>query len=190
MQQSVFSPGATALSDSLKALKRSISKVPAVLRVAPHRCFFFAGDRAEPAHVLVERDAIRANVWLDPVYRRRPIPTAKRDSTSPHRRARRPSDGLRRRQARNDTGYRICGFRRTCDPPGADRRIAIPCHAHAHALRRFPAARQRTRHPTATHVREPVGHLVRPVQGGISGSGNAASDIRPARLARRRGFDR
>ncbi len=41
--------------------------MPTVLRVGPYRCYFFAGDRAEPAHVHVERDANRAKVWLDPV---------------------------------------------------------------------------------------------------------------------------
>ncbi|WP_396216724.1 DUF4160 domain-containing protein, partial [Gemmatimonas sp.] len=29
--------------------------------------FFYAGDRGEPMHVHVERDAHRAKVWLDPV---------------------------------------------------------------------------------------------------------------------------
>ena len=41
--------------------------MPTVLRVGPYRFFFYAGDRAEPAHVHVERDANRAKVWLDPV---------------------------------------------------------------------------------------------------------------------------
>jgi len=41
--------------------------MPTVLRVGPYRCFFYAGDRAEPAHVDVERDAERAKVWRDPV---------------------------------------------------------------------------------------------------------------------------
>ena len=41
--------------------------MPTVLRVGPYRFFFFAGDRAEPAHVHVERDANLAKVWLDPV---------------------------------------------------------------------------------------------------------------------------
>lgn len=41
--------------------------MPTVLRVGPYRFFFFAGDRAEPVHVHVERDANRAKVWLDPV---------------------------------------------------------------------------------------------------------------------------
>ncbi|MBL0173284.1 MAG: DUF4160 domain-containing protein [Gemmatimonadaceae bacterium] len=33
----------------------------------PYRFFFYAGDRAEPTHVHVERDANRAKVWLNPV---------------------------------------------------------------------------------------------------------------------------
>ena len=41
--------------------------MPTVLRLGPYRCFFFAGDRNEPPHVHVERDANRAKVWLDPV---------------------------------------------------------------------------------------------------------------------------
>ena len=41
--------------------------MPTVLRVGPYRCFFFAGDRNEPPHVHVERDANRAKVWLVPV---------------------------------------------------------------------------------------------------------------------------
>jgi hypothetical protein len=41
--------------------------MPTILRVGPYRCFFFAGDGAEPPHVHVERDANRAKVWLNPV---------------------------------------------------------------------------------------------------------------------------
>ncbi len=41
--------------------------MPTVLRVGPYRFFFFAGDRAESVHVLVERDVNLAKVWLDPV---------------------------------------------------------------------------------------------------------------------------
>ena len=41
--------------------------MPTVLRVGPYRFFFYAGDRTEPAHVHVERDANRAKLWLDPV---------------------------------------------------------------------------------------------------------------------------
>jgi hypothetical protein len=46
---------------------RKIGSVPTVLRAGPYRCFFFAGDRREPPHVHVERDANRAKLWLDPV---------------------------------------------------------------------------------------------------------------------------
>ena len=41
--------------------------MPTVLRVGPYRCFFFAGDRTEPPHVHIEREANRAKVWLAPV---------------------------------------------------------------------------------------------------------------------------
>ena len=43
--------------------------MPTVLRVGPYR-FFFSGDRSEPRHVHVERDAYRAKFWLDPVQLR------------------------------------------------------------------------------------------------------------------------
>ena len=41
--------------------------MPTVLRTGPYRFFFFAGDRAEPQHVHVERDDRIAKFWLDPV---------------------------------------------------------------------------------------------------------------------------
>ena len=41
--------------------------MPTVLRSGPYRFFFFAGDRAEPPHVHVERESNRAKYWLDPV---------------------------------------------------------------------------------------------------------------------------
>lgn len=41
--------------------------MPTVLRVGPYRFFFYAGDRAEPPHVHVERDDKIAKVWLDPI---------------------------------------------------------------------------------------------------------------------------
>ncbi|GLC24624.1 DUF4160 domain-containing protein [Roseisolibacter agri] len=41
--------------------------MPTVLRVGPYRFFFYAGDRPEPPHVHVERDADQAKFWLDPV---------------------------------------------------------------------------------------------------------------------------
>jgi len=41
--------------------------MPTVLRSGPYRFFFYAGDRDEPSHVHVERDANTAKFWLDPV---------------------------------------------------------------------------------------------------------------------------
>ncbi len=40
--------------------------MPTVLHVGPYRFFFYAGDRAEPPHVHVERDANCAKLWLAP----------------------------------------------------------------------------------------------------------------------------
>jgi hypothetical protein len=40
--------------------------MPTVLRVGPCRFFFYAGDRAEPPHVHVERDDCQAKFWLAP----------------------------------------------------------------------------------------------------------------------------
>jgi hypothetical protein len=48
--------------------------VPTVLRDGPYRFFFYAGeDRAEPPHVHVERDNLRAKFWLETL---RPVPGA------------------------------------------------------------------------------------------------------------------
>ena len=41
--------------------------MPTILRVGPYRFFFYAGDRAEPRHVHVERDGKIAKFWLEPV---------------------------------------------------------------------------------------------------------------------------
>jgi hypothetical protein len=41
--------------------------MPTVLRLGPHRCFFYAGDREEPPHIHVERDDKIAKFWLEPV---------------------------------------------------------------------------------------------------------------------------
>lgn len=41
--------------------------MPTVLRVGPYRFFFYAGDRAEPIHVHVERDQFVAKFWVKPV---------------------------------------------------------------------------------------------------------------------------
>ena len=40
--------------------------MPTVLRLGPYRFFFFAGDRDEPPHMHVERDASMAKFWLAP----------------------------------------------------------------------------------------------------------------------------
>jgi hypothetical protein len=41
--------------------------MPTVLRVGPYRFFFYAGDRDEPPHTHVERDANIAKFWVDSV---------------------------------------------------------------------------------------------------------------------------
>ena len=41
--------------------------MPTVLRSGPYRLFFYSGDRDEPPHVHVERDAQIAKFWLTPV---------------------------------------------------------------------------------------------------------------------------
>jgi hypothetical protein len=40
--------------------------MPTVLRRKGYRFFFWSGDRSEPPHVHVKRDAGEAKVWLDP----------------------------------------------------------------------------------------------------------------------------
>ena len=41
--------------------------MPTALRVGPYRFFFYSGDRDEPSHVHVERDAFEVKFWLDPI---------------------------------------------------------------------------------------------------------------------------
>jgi hypothetical protein len=41
--------------------------VPTVLRAGPYRFYFYSGDRDEPPHVHVARDANEAKFWLEPV---------------------------------------------------------------------------------------------------------------------------
>lgn len=41
--------------------------MPTVLRSGPYRFFFYAGDRHEPPHVHLERDASKAKFWLEPI---------------------------------------------------------------------------------------------------------------------------
>ena len=40
--------------------------MPTSLRVGPYRFFFYAGDRNEPAHTHLQRDAAEAKFWLAP----------------------------------------------------------------------------------------------------------------------------
>ena len=41
--------------------------MPTSLRIGPYRFFFYAGDRDEPVHTHVQRDAAEAKFWLEPV---------------------------------------------------------------------------------------------------------------------------
>ncbi|MFN8634956.1 MAG: DUF4160 domain-containing protein [Chloroflexota bacterium] len=41
--------------------------MPTVRRDGPYRFFFYSGDRHEPPHVHVEREANHAKLWLEPV---------------------------------------------------------------------------------------------------------------------------
>ena len=42
--------------------------MPTAFRFGPYRFFFYAGDRHEPPHVHVERDASKAKFWLQPIF--------------------------------------------------------------------------------------------------------------------------
>jgi hypothetical protein len=41
--------------------------MPTILRAGPYRFFFYAGDRDEPQHVHIQREAKIAKFWLDPI---------------------------------------------------------------------------------------------------------------------------
>lgn len=41
--------------------------MPTVLRSGPYRFYFYSGDREEPRHVHVAREANEAKFWLEPV---------------------------------------------------------------------------------------------------------------------------
>lgn len=41
--------------------------MPTILKKGPYRFFFYAGDKDEPRHLHVERDAKIAKFWLEPV---------------------------------------------------------------------------------------------------------------------------
>ena len=40
---------------------------PAVLRDGPYRFYFVSHDMGEPPHIHIDRDALSAKFWLDPV---------------------------------------------------------------------------------------------------------------------------
>ncbi len=41
--------------------------MPTIARIGPDRIYFYNHDRAEPAHVHVDRDESTAKFWLSPV---------------------------------------------------------------------------------------------------------------------------
>lgn len=41
--------------------------MPNVLRTGPYRVYFYSHEPNEPAHVHVDRDALSAKFWLNPV---------------------------------------------------------------------------------------------------------------------------
>lgn len=41
--------------------------MPVLLRIGPYRFLCYAVDRAEPAHVHVERERMKAKFWLSPI---------------------------------------------------------------------------------------------------------------------------
>lgn len=41
--------------------------MPTVPIEGPYRFFFYSGDRQEPPHIHVERERMKAKVWLNPV---------------------------------------------------------------------------------------------------------------------------
>ena len=41
--------------------------MPSVLRSGPYRFYFFRHENNEPAHIHVDRDALSAKFWLNPI---------------------------------------------------------------------------------------------------------------------------
>jgi Domain of unknown function (DUF4160) len=41
--------------------------MPTVLRQGPYRFYFFSNEQNEPPHVHIDRNALSAKFWLDPV---------------------------------------------------------------------------------------------------------------------------
>lgn len=53
---------------------------PMVLRSGPYRFYFYSGDRHEPPHVHVERDANQAKFWIPWTWRRTVASRARRST--------------------------------------------------------------------------------------------------------------
>ena len=41
--------------------------MPTILRIGPYRFYFYSHEPNEPSHIHVDRDALSAKFWLDPV---------------------------------------------------------------------------------------------------------------------------
>jgi hypothetical protein len=41
--------------------------MPTVLRIGPYRFYFYSHETTEPSHIHVDRDALSAKFWLEPV---------------------------------------------------------------------------------------------------------------------------
>lgn len=41
--------------------------MPTILRLGPYRFYFYSNEGTEPPHVHVDRDALTAKFWLEPV---------------------------------------------------------------------------------------------------------------------------
>ncbi|WP_071884936.1 DUF4160 domain-containing protein [Picosynechococcus sp. PCC 73109] len=41
--------------------------MPTVLRIGPYRLYFFSHEPNEPPHIHIDRDAVSAKFWLEPV---------------------------------------------------------------------------------------------------------------------------
>ncbi|MEK6770105.1 MAG: DUF4160 domain-containing protein [Pseudomonadota bacterium] len=41
--------------------------MPTILRIGPHRFFFYSNEQGEPPHIHVQRERFLAKLWLNPV---------------------------------------------------------------------------------------------------------------------------
>ena len=59
--------------------------MPTVLRTGPYRFYFYSHEPNEPAHVHVDREAMSAKFWLNPVALARDLGFTSRELRSLHR---------------------------------------------------------------------------------------------------------